>query len=90
MTARKLIKGMMLSMMAHPDYINPKMGEFRDYVSMAQDYLDEPEKEYNINVDGKLMIGIKCESKPVILGAMDGWGNPIDLEKIIIKEETRL
>lgn len=52
MEARKLIKSMMLSMMAHPDYINPKMGEFRDYVSMAQDYLDKTKpKQTSAEID---------------------------------------
>lgn len=55
MEARKLIKSMMLSMMAHPDYINPKMGEFRDYVSMAQDYLDKTKpKQTSAEIDAEV------------------------------------
>lgn len=46
----------------------------------------EAEKEYSIDINKQIMIGVKCSSKPIIIGAMDGGGDPIDLDKIIVRE----
>lgn len=43
-------------------------------------------KEYSIDIDKQIMIGVKCESEPILIGAVDKGGFVIDLDKIIVKE----
>ena len=46
-------------------------------------------KRYDINFDGNVMAGIEVVGNEIsIYGAMNGWGNAIDIDKCLIEERT--
>lgn len=47
-------------------------------------------KRYDINFDGNVLAGIEVENSEIsIYGAVNGWGNTIDINKCIIAERTK-
>ena len=71
------------------------------YVIM-QEYADEqlrlhivskslPIRKYEIDFGGNVLAGIEItNNEPIVLGAMNGWGNGISKDEITITEKIRL
>lgn len=85
-TILEKIKSLKLCLMAHPD--NEENSEFADRISDLEDIEKELLiKRYEVDFNGNLLAGIEVSNSSIkIYGAINGYGNAIDLNDIKIKE----